>query len=155
MNGAKLVGASFFGGQVRDANLSGADMTNANLIGDFSGTDLSGATLVDVRGGADMKNQSMGLMRTVFTFANLERANLTGANLARSKLEFANLKGANLTNAILIGSDASGADLTDATIAGADFKNVDVSGAKLRRLNGQESAKDWAARINADRAILQ
>ena len=155
LSGAKLVGTSFFGAQARDANLSGADMTKAKPIGDFTGANMSGAILIDLRGGADIRNQSMGLMRTVFTSVNLEGANLTGANLGRSRLDFANLKSANLTNAILIGSDASGADMTGATVAGANFKNVDVSSTKLRRLNGQDSVKEWGALVNADRAIRQ
>ena len=97
----------------------------------------------------------MGLMRAVFTSANLEGADLTGANLGRSKLDFANLRGANLTDAVLIGSDASGADLTGATVVGTDFANVDVGGAKLRELKGQDLAKGSGALVNADRAITQ
>ena len=38
-------------------------------------------------------------------------------------------------------------------MAGADFKNVDVSGARLVDLRGQSEAKDWAERVNVDRAI--
>ena len=45
--------------------------------------------------------------------------------------------------------------MTGATVAGADFKNVDVSSTKLRQLNGQDSAKEWGALVNADRAIRQ
>ena len=135
--------------------MSRADLTKARPIGDFSGANLSGATLVGLRGGADIRNQSMGLMRAVFTSANLEGADLTGANLGRSKLDFANLRGANLTDAVLIGSDASGVDLTGATVVGADFANVDVGGAKLRGLKGQDLAKGSGALVNADRAITQ
>ena len=102
-----------------------------------------------------MKNQSMGLMRTVFTSVDLEGADLTGADLSRSKLNFANLKGANLTDANLMGSDASGSDMTGATIAGANFKDVDVASAKLRHLNGQHAAREWGALVNADRAIRE
>jgi uncharacterized protein YjbI with pentapeptide repeats len=155
LSGAKLVGTSLFGAQVRNADLSHADLTRAKSIGDFRGANLSGATLIDLKGGADMKNQSMGLMRTVFTSANLEGANLRGADLGRARLDFAILRGADLTDAILTGSDFSGADVTGATIAGADFTNVDVSGAKLRQLKGEDKAKAWGARVNADRALTQ
>ena len=78
-----------------------------------------------------------------------------GANLGRSRLEYADLKDADLTDVVLMGSDLSGANLTGSTVAGADFKNVDVSGARLIDLKGQDSAKDWSARVNVDRAITQ
>lgn len=155
LSGAKLVGAKMFGITARDVNLSGADLSRSMPIGDFRGANMSGATLVDLRGGADMKNQSMGLMRAVFVSVNLSGANLKGANLGRSRLEFANLTDADLTDVVLMGSDLSGANLTGATIAGTDFKNVDVTGARLVSLKGQDSAKDWSARVNADRAITQ
>ena len=155
LSGVKLVGPKMFGITAREANLSGADLSRSMPIGDFKGANMSGATLVDLRGGADIKNQSMGLMRAVFVSVNLSGANLKGANLGRSRLEYANLTDADLTDAVLMGSDLSGANLTGATVAGADFRNVDVSGARLVALKGQDSAKDWAARINVDRAITR
>ncbi len=80
---------------------------------------------------------------------------IKGANLGRSRLEYANLKDADLTGVVLMGSDLSGANLTGATVTGADFKNVDVSGARLIDLQGQSEAKDWAERVNIDRAVTQ
>lgn len=153
LSGAKLVGAKMFGITARDANLSGADLSRSMPIGDFRGANMSGATLVDLKGGADLKNQSMGLMRAVFVSVNLKGANLKGANLGRSRLEYADLTDADLTDVVLMGSDLSGANLTGATVAGADFKNVEVGGARLQSLKGQDSAKGWSALINADRAI--
>ncbi|MDO9426827.1 MAG: pentapeptide repeat-containing protein [Methylobacterium sp.] len=155
LSGAKLVGAKMFGITARDANLSGADLSRSMPIGDFKGANMAGATLVDLKGGADIKNQSMGLMRAVFVSVNLKGANLKGANLGRSRLEYADLTDADLTDVVLMGSDLSGANLTGATVSGADFKNVDVSGARLVSLKGQDSAKDWSARVNVDRAITQ
>ena len=144
-----------FGITARDANLSGADLSRSMPIGDFKGANMAGATLVDLKGGADIKNQSMGLMRAVFVSVNLKGANLKGANLGRSRLEYADLTDADLTDVVLMGSDLSGANLTGATVAGADFKNVDVTAARLIDLKGQDSAKDWSARVNVDRAITQ
>ncbi|MGH1574996.1 pentapeptide repeat-containing protein [Methylobacterium sp. P31] len=155
LSGAKLVGTKMFGITARDANLIGADLSRSMPIGDFKGANMSGATLVDLKAGADIKNQSMGLMRAVFTSVNLSGANLRGADLGRSRLEYADLRAADLTDAVLMGSDLSGANLTGATVAGADFKNVDVSGARLIALKGQDTAKDWAQRVNADRAITR
>jgi uncharacterized protein YjbI with pentapeptide repeats len=64
-------------------------------------------------------------------------------------------KATDLTDVVLMGSDLSGANPTGATVAGADFKNVDISGARLIDLRGQSEAKDWAERVNVDRAINQ
>ncbi|GJE38681.1 pentapeptide repeat-containing protein [Methylobacterium persicinum] len=155
LSGAKLADAKMFGITARDANFSGADLSRSIPIGDFKGANMSGATLIDLKGGADIKNQSMGLMRAVFTSVNLSGANLRGANLGRSRLEFANLKDADLTDVVLMGSDLSGANLTGATVTGADFKNVDVDSAKLIDLKGQADTKDWSERVNADRAVTQ
>lgn len=155
LSGAKLMDARMFGITARDANLSGADLSRSMPIGDFKGANMSGATLVDLRGGADIKNQSMGLMRAVFVSVNLTGANLKGANLGRSRLEYADLTDADLTDVMLMGSDLSGANLTGATVTGADFRNVDVSGARLIGLKGQDGAKDWSARVNVDRAITR
>ncbi|GJD37323.1 pentapeptide repeat-containing protein [Methylobacterium aerolatum] len=155
LSGAKLADAAMFGITARDANFSGADLSRSMPIGDFKGANMRGATLVDLRGGADIRNQSMGLMRAVFTSVNLSGANLKGADLGRSRLEFANLTDADLTDVVLMGSDLSGANLTGATVAGADFKNVDVSGTRLIGLKGEDRARDWAARVNIDRAITQ
>ena len=153
LSGAKLVGAKMFGITAREANLSGVDLSRSMPIGDFRGANMSGASLVDLKGGADIKNQSMGLMRAVFVSVNLSGANLKGADLGRSRLEYANLANADLTDVVLMGSDLSGANLTGATVTGADFKNVEVSGARLQSLKGQDSAKGWSALVNADRAI--
>ncbi|BCM85695.1 pentapeptide repeat-containing protein [Methylobacterium indicum] len=155
LTGAKLVGARMFGITAREANLTGADLSRAVPIGDFRGATMRGATLVGLRGGADLRNQSMGLMRAVFVSVNLSGANLTGADLGRARLDFANLAGADLTDVALTGADLSGADLTGATVAGADFRSVDVGGAKLVDLKGQDRARDWAQRVNADRAVLR
>ncbi|MFD1303759.1 pentapeptide repeat-containing protein [Methylobacterium marchantiae] len=76
-------------------------------------------------------------------------------SLGRSRLEYADLIDADLTDVVPMGADLSGATLTGAALAGADFRNVDVSGTRLVSLKGQDSAKDWSARVNVDRAIIQ
>ena len=58
--------------------------------------DFTGAKM-----GADMKNQSMGLMRTDLSGANLSGADFSGADLGRALLRFANLTGAKLIGASL------------------------------------------------------
>ena len=58
--------------------------------------------LVGADASADMRNQSMGLMRGVLKSANLKGADLSGANLSRTDLDFANLKNADLTDCNLV-----------------------------------------------------
>ena len=48
---------------MRGANLSGADLSKARIAGDLMRANLSGAKLIGADLSADMKNQSMGLMR--------------------------------------------------------------------------------------------
>jgi uncharacterized protein YjbI with pentapeptide repeats len=133
--------------------LARADLTGARLVADLTSADLRDATLSELRGGAAMRNQSMGLIRAVLTSARLDGAKLTRADLARAKLEFASLTGADLTETSLVGAELAGADLTGARITGADFRNADVSGAKLRTLSGLEAAKNLDQLVNADRAL--
>ena len=99
-----------------------ADLTGASLVGAV----LTGANL-----GADMKNQSMGLMRAVLKSANLDRAVLRDADLSRVDLEFASLRNADLTNASLRGAALGGANLTGASVAGADFDGADLASTRL------------------------
>src|SRR5487761_829652 len=72
----------------RDANLTGANLRDANL----RDANLTGANLRD---------------------ANLRDANLTGANLRDANLTGADLRGANLRDANLTGADLRDANLTD------------------------------------------
>jgi hypothetical protein len=76
------------------ANLIGADLRDANL----SAADLSGAYLIE----ADLSR------------ANLSRANLSGAYLIEADLRGANLRGANLRGADLSGANLHDANLHDA-----------------------------------------
>ena len=81
-------------------------------------------------------NQPFNLRGADFTEANLERfnlstADLTGAIFRGANLIHSNLVGANLTEADLTGADLRHADLTNADlrwshIKGADFKNAIV-----------------------------
>ena len=110
---ASLKGASLFSTQFRDAKLDGANFEGARVAADFSRASRKGANFKD----ADMKNQSMGLMRGVFRSTDLEGASFENANMARVVLEYARLRGANLRDANLMGSELAGADLTGADVA--------------------------------------
>ncbi len=106
---------------LRDANLSGAILTNVNLIladlreANLMGIDLSGANLM----GADLSG------------ADLLGANLTGANLTGAKLTDANLKGADLGDAILEEADLQWADLSEVNLIGANLTQANLKGAIL------------------------
>jgi uncharacterized protein YjbI with pentapeptide repeats len=88
--------------------------------------------------GADMKNQSMGLMRTVMRMAKLDGADMRNVNAMRLDAEYASLRGALLDNANFRGAKLAGADLTEASVAGMDLSGSDVSGAYLVRLIDME-----------------
>ncbi len=83
------------------ANLAGADLQNARLMG----ANLEGANLTS----ADLQGASL-------SHANLADANLIGANLADANLGGANLRGADLTEANLSGAILTGATMPDGSI---------------------------------------
>ena len=81
-----------------EADLSGANLTSANLAG--------------------------AILREV----NLAGANLTGANLAGANLTAANLKGVNLDGAKLSGANLTGANLKGVSLEGVELKGVNLTG---------------------------
>ncbi|MEJ2646664.1 MAG: pentapeptide repeat-containing protein [Gammaproteobacteria bacterium] len=137
--GANLKGASLFQAQLIGATLDRADLSGARAPGNFSRASLKHAKFVGASLGADMRNQSMGLLRGVFRGADLDGADFSDADLSRVDLAFASLRGANLTGADLTFADLSGADLTGATVTGANFEQADVHSAKLKSLVGAEA----------------
>lgn len=119
----------------------GANFSGARIIARLSRFDLSGANFTEAKMGADMKNQSMGLMRADLSGANLSGANFSGADLSRALMRFANLTGSNLAGADLAGVDLSGADLTGADLTGADLTQADLGGAVLTNVQGLDTVK--------------
>lgn len=63
------------------------------------------------------------------------RANLEGADLIGANLEGANLKGADLIGADLIGANLKGAYLIGADLKGANLKGANLEGADLKGAN--------------------
>ena len=119
----------------------GANFSDAHIIARLSRFDLSGANFANAKMGADVKNQSMGLMRADLSGSNLSGANFSGADLSRALMRFADLTGANLSGANLTGADLSGADLTGADLTGADATEADLGGAVLKDVRGLETVK--------------
>ena len=110
------------------AKFVGADLSGAKVTARFSLDDMRGANLSHLKASADMRNQSMGLIRTDFSRANLADVNFEGAELAYVNFEFAKLQHANF----------SGADLSNADFAGADDRLALC-------LHGAETSKDLGA----------
>jgi len=75
------------------------------------------------------------LERIDLTGANLYGADLYGANLSGADLSGANLSGANIFEADLTGANLSGANLSGANIFGADLTGANLSGADLTGAN--------------------
>jgi uncharacterized protein YjbI with pentapeptide repeats len=64
------------------AKFVGANFSGAKVTARFSLDDMRGANLSHLKASADMRNQSMGLIRTDFSRANLADANFESAELA-------------------------------------------------------------------------
>ncbi|MFN3869535.1 MAG: pentapeptide repeat-containing protein, partial [Hyphomicrobiaceae bacterium] len=77
--GATFKGASLFSTQFIGAKMDGADFTAARVAGDFSRASLKGSKFDRADLSADMRNQSMGLMRGVFRSADLDGASFRDA----------------------------------------------------------------------------
>lgn len=107
--------------------MSGADLSqvNAHQAG-LGGVDLTGAMMV----GADLSG------------ATLSGADATGADLRGANLDDARLRETVLAEADLTRVSAKRADLSEAVVTGAVFVDTDLSGARLRKVNGYESA-NW------------
>ncbi len=147
---ADLRGASLASTQMHRADLRDANLAGARIVANLQRADLRNANLSGADMGADMKNQSMGLMRTVVRLAQLDGADLRRVNAMRMDAEYASMRGALLDDASFRGVELTGADLTEASVTGLDLTDADLSGAVLVRLVGRdkliglESAKNLA-----------
>src|SRR5882672_6295851 len=145
--GADLRDTSMYASVLANAEANGADLRGARLMGNMDRAGLVGADLSDVKGGSDMGNQPMGLVRLILTHARLKGAKLNRADLSRADLSFADLREADLSDANLTFTKLSGADLTGArldraTLAGAEIHNANFTGAKgLESVHGLETTE--------------
>jgi uncharacterized protein YjbI with pentapeptide repeats len=137
--GADLSGASLYGTVMREANLRDADLSEAVLLGNLKQADLSGTDLTGLRGGANMSNQSMGLIRLVITNARLEGARMKNADLAVCDARFASFRSAELEGANFTECDLRQADFTGANLARADFSRAKLHGAVFKDIRGKDS----------------
>jgi uncharacterized protein YjbI with pentapeptide repeats len=116
-----------------EATLAGAKVTARFHLADMRGADFS-----RLKASADMRNQSMGLIRTEFTGALLTGANFSEAELERVDFKFAKLQDADFTKADLTRADFAGADLTGADFTGAITTGTVFDSAVLAGVKGLE-----------------
>jgi uncharacterized protein YjbI with pentapeptide repeats len=100
------------------------------------------------------------IQRADLSGANLTVANLRGANLSKAILIRANLSGANLTYANLIGADLSkailshadlhGAKLTDTDLSNTDLSQADLNDANLRGADLNNANFSYTLLLGAD-----
>ena len=131
LTGASLVGAHLFSAQLQRARADGADFSRARIAGDLTGASLRGAKFREANMAADMKNQSMGLMRAVLASAIAEGADFTAADLMSADLRYLHAAGADFSGASMQGADAAGADFTGAKWDGAKVSGLDLDSARI------------------------
>ena len=131
LTGASLVGAHLFSAQLQRARADGADFSRARIAGDLTGASLRGAKFIEANMAADMKNQSMGLMRAVLASAIAEGADFTAADLMSADLRYLHAAGADFSGASMQGADAAGADFTGAKWDGAKVSGLDLDSARI------------------------
>ena len=105
---ASLKKANLFGSQMQEASCDGADFSGARVTADLSRASLRNANFSGADLAADMRNQSMGLMRAVLKSADLTGAVFENANLGSTDLQFAKFLGANFRGASLAGQRLPG-----------------------------------------------
>lgn len=124
-------GANFYNADLKNINLTGADLKRASLFR----ADLKGAFLY----GTDFGE-----------------AHLMQANLRETILEGANFRGADLRGADLRGANLEGANFGGAGLRGADLRGANLGGANFEGAIGltQEQIQQACQRPNADPPTL-
>jgi uncharacterized protein YjbI with pentapeptide repeats len=118
------------------ASFVGANLSGAKITARFNLYDMHGANLSHIQASADMRNQSMGLIRTEFSQTNLNDANFKDASLAHVNFQFAKLARANFSGADISYADFTGANLTDADLSGANTTGAVFTQAVLKGVIG-------------------
>lgn len=131
LDGASLKSAHAFAAQMQRMKADGANFSQARLAGDLSGASLKGAIFDGADLAADMKNQSMGLMRAVLRSTQLQGARFHRANLTSADLRFAHAAGADFAEATLVNADAAGADFTGVQWRNARTNGLDLDSARI------------------------
>jgi uncharacterized protein YjbI with pentapeptide repeats len=132
ISGADLTGANLQRADLRGASLQRADLTSINLYAaNLEGAKLRGSVFYEAN------LQQTNLSTANLCGANLNKANLSEANLRSANLSGASLRGTNLSNANLYKADLHQASLKVANLSGAKLFLVNLQGAKLGKANLQ------------------
>ncbi|MER7539661.1 pentapeptide repeat-containing protein [Streptomyces sp. NPDC097704] len=134
---AYLVGADFTDGNFSDADFRGADLTFAQLRGDFEDVWFGGATL---RG-------------AVLAGGEFERSEFIGTDMANvwwdgGDFDEADLTGADLSGAMLNSPDDGAVSLSDAELSGANLTDADLTGARLDGVDRRTAV--WEEAVTGD-----
>jgi len=139
LHGRDLHGLRFVGADLRDIDLSHANLRDAQ----FTGADLDGTRFDD----ADLRNArfvGVRLRRTSFARANTEGVRFVGASVSQGDVDGAagriilrectgcSLRGLDLHDADLRGIKVVGANLDDAKLAGAHLNDARLVGVSAR-----------------------
>lgn len=127
-NGVNLSDAELIRVDLREANLDGLILDNAELgSSDLRGANLSNTKLIHT----DLR--SANLTNSILKGATLSAADLRGADLSYADLSEANLYGARIDGAYLHGANLHKANLNAAELDGADFKDANLNSADLSK----------------------
>ncbi len=131
LTNASLKGAHAFAAQMQRIRADKANFSNIRLTADLTGASLRETLFYEADLSADMKNQSMGLMRAILRSARLEGSSFTKANLMSVDLSFAHAMHTNFMEANLSDANAAGADFSGAVWKDAKVTNLDLDSAMI------------------------
>lgn len=131
LSGAELTDVDFIRANLRNASLKNTFVRGSNFSGaDLTEADLAGITVIGPSSGPERAH-----VRSDFSDASLQGANVRAAVLPNSRFVKANLKNSELNQANLSGSDFSGANLSGAILVGTDLTGANLTGANLDGAN--------------------
>ena len=131
LTNASLKGAHAFATQMQRIRADKANFSSIRLTADLTGASLRGTIFNEADLSADMKNQSMGLMRAILRSTRLEGASFKKAKLMSVDLRFAHAEHVNFTEANLSDANASGADFSGAVWKDSRVTNLDLDSALI------------------------
>jgi uncharacterized protein YjbI with pentapeptide repeats len=131
LTNASLKGAHAFATQMQRIRADKANFSGIRLTADLTGASLRETIFNESDLSADMKNQSMGLMRANLRSTRLEGASFKKANLMSADLRFAHAARTNFTEANLSDANAAGADFSGAVWKDARVTNLDLDSALI------------------------
>ena len=124
--GTSLAGADLSHLNIRLADMTGVDLTDASLRGRYQ------PAIVEGRGADPYRRLSDNHARLRWAQARLDGATLVRADLTWAQLKRGWLRGADLRNATVVEADMRDCNLNNADLRGADFTGSVMDGAILK-----------------------